>query len=55
LVADVAKKLGSLRVKSTKNKFVKSLYNNLVERFPKTEILTAARVLDVKLLRRRSA
>jgi len=40
LVADVAKKLGSLMVKSTKNQFFKALYNNLVERFPNTEILT---------------
>ena len=41
--------------KSTKNQFFQALYNNLVERFPNTEILTAAQVLDVKLLCRRSA
>src|SRR6218665_2313234 len=40
--------------KSTKNKFVQALYNNLVERFSNTEILTAVQVLDVKLFCRRS-
>jgi len=33
--------------KSTKEQFFQALYDNLVESFPKTEIFTAARVLDV--------
>ena len=32
---------------STKYQFFKSLYDKLVERFPNTEILPAAQVLDV--------
>src|SRR6218665_258182 len=36
--------------KSTKNQFFKALYDNLVERFSNTKILTAAQALDVKLV-----
>jgi len=35
--------------KSTKNKFFQALYDNLVERFPNTEILAAVQMLDAKL------
>jgi len=43
--------------KYAKNQFVKALYmyDNLVERFPKSEIRTAGEVLDVKLFCRRIA
>jgi len=33
-------------LKSTKDEFFQALYDNLVERFPNTEILTAVQVLD---------
>src|SRR6218665_1341703 len=36
--------------KSAKEQFFQALYDNLLERFPKTEILTAAQVLDVNML-----
>jgi len=45
LAADIAKMLGSMRVKSTKNTkntFFQALYNKSMEHFPITEILTAA-------------